>query len=82
VSFDTATLLPNGKVLIAAGQGSTILSSIELYDPVANSFATSTPAMNTARQSHAATLLPNGKVLIVGGNGNAGALNSTELYTP
>jgi hypothetical protein len=79
---DTATLLPNGKVLIAAGQGSTILSSTELYDPATNSFAASTPSMNTARQSHTGTLLPNGKVLITGGNGNAGALNSTELYTP
>src|SRR5260370_1275075 len=37
----TATLLPNGKVLIASGGNSTtgLLDSVELYDPAANSFA-------------------------------------------
>ena len=29
----TATLLPNGKVLVAGGNNSTALSSAELYDP-------------------------------------------------
>ena len=39
-SIATATLLPNGKVLIAGGSGSTgALSSTELYDPVSNTFA-------------------------------------------
>jgi hypothetical protein len=82
----TATLLPNGKVLIAGGYnnspGPGYLSSMELYDPVANTFAASTPTMNTARFNATATLLPNGKALIAGGQGNAGALSSTELYTP
>ncbi len=88
----TATLLPNGKVLIAGGfnyygpPGSNplwFLSSAELYDPVSNTFAASTPAMNFRREDAAATLLPNGKVLIAGGYGpNGGYQNSTELYNP
>jgi hypothetical protein len=80
----TATLLPNGKVLIAGGYGSLYsLKSTELYDPVTNKFATSPPMMNTARGTATATLLPNGKVLIAGGIDNAGnVLNSTELYDP
>jgi hypothetical protein len=81
-----ATLLPNGKVLIAGGfngMSSSSLSSTELYDPVTNTFAplAATPVMNTARESTTATLLPNGNVLIVGGYDND-FLSSIELYTP
>jgi hypothetical protein len=89
--YATATLLPNGKVLIAGGQtlvaphlyGS--LALIQLYDAATNSFAASTPVMNTARDSATASLLPNGKVLIAGGETIAGGpvvISSTELYTP
>ena len=80
----TATLLPNGKVLIAGGQNNFApISSTELYDPVTNTFAASTPSMSTARSLATATLLPNGKVLIAGGNGTGSvALRSVELYDP
>ena len=72
----TATLLRNGKVLIAGGAnfdladvGSRILDSTELYDPVTNTFApaASTATMPLPHWNHTATLLPNGKVLIAGG---------------
>jgi Galactose oxidase, central domain/Kelch motif len=81
----TATLLPNGKVLIAGGyNGTTSLSSTELYDPVTNKFAaaTATPVMNAARDGATATLLPNGEVLIAGGGNGSTVLGSTELYDP
>ena len=81
----TATLLPNGKVLIAGGQNSgIILSSTELYDPATNTFAApgATAVMNAIRTSATATLLPNGKVLIAGGLGQGGRLTTTELYDP
>jgi Galactose oxidase, central domain/Abnormal spindle-like microcephaly-assoc'd, ASPM-SPD-2-Hydin len=80
----TATLLPNGKVLIAGGEAiGAIFSSTELYDPGTNSFAASTPMMNAARNFTAAiVLLPNGKVLIAGGYDNNVSLSSIELYTP
>lgn len=74
----TATLLPNGKVLVAGGYNSGgILASAELYDPVSSSWS-STGTMATPRLYHTATLLPNGKVLVAGGNG----LASAELYDP
>ena len=60
----TATLLPNGKVLVVGGfggPGSTILSSAEVYDPASNSWS-GAGSMTDARRLHTATLLPNGKV--------------------
>jgi hypothetical protein len=77
-----ATLLPNGRVLIAGGYGNTNSSSTELYDPTTNSFAATTAAMNAGRPSPTATLLPNGKILIAGGQAGFQFLSSTELYTP
>ncbi len=78
----TATLLKNGKVLMAGGFVSNGggLSSAEVYDPASKTF---TPAenMTVARASHTATLLPNGKVLISGGY-NGDYLKSAELYDP
>ena len=63
----TATLLPNGQVLVAGGFNSGIaLASAELYDP-ATGLWTATGSMATAREFHTATLLPNGQVLVAGG---------------
>ena len=64
-SEHTATLLPNGKVLVAGGIRS-LLTSAELYDPASGTW-TFTGSLNTAREQHTATLLPNGKVLVAGG---------------
>ena len=74
-----------GKVLIAGGGGnSSVLASVELYDPDTNSFAAvgNTPAMNVGRAFPTATLLTSGKVLIAGGESAASILSSTELYDP
>jgi hypothetical protein len=84
----TATLLPNGKVLIAGGSQLTpgalpstlYLASAELYDPSIGVF-TPTGEMTTTRSGHSATLLPTGKVLITGGWGNK-YLGRAELYDP
>jgi hypothetical protein len=67
--FATATLLPNGEVLIAGGFNSTsgVLSSAELYDPASGKFTATSNSMTTVRYGATATLLPNGEVLIAGG---------------
>ena len=44
----TATLLPNGKVLVAGGFNSLILASAELYDPASGTW-TATGSLATAR---------------------------------
>jgi hypothetical protein len=76
----TATLLPNGTVLVAAGANLACspLGSAELYDPVTESWSV-TPNLKMPRRNHTATLLSNGKVLAVGGD-YAGPPSSTELY--
>jgi subtilisin-like proprotein convertase family protein/N-acetylneuraminic acid mutarotase len=79
---NTATLLPNGKVLVAGGYGNSgYLSSAELYNPATGTW-TNTGSMTTVRYYHTATLLTNGLVLVAGGNGNGGTLASAELYDP
>jgi hypothetical protein len=80
----TATLLRNGKVLIAGGGDATgtAQSSAELYDPATGKFINVAP-MNSARKEHRAVLLGNGVVLIVGGVDSAGhVLANAELFDP
>jgi hypothetical protein len=75
-AFHTATLLPNGTVLVAGGGVEN--STAEIYDPATGSFST-TGGMEIGRSGHTATLLPNGSVLVAGGGLFAG-LASAELY--
>ncbi len=75
-TFHTATLLPNGKVLVAGGGDEN--STAEVYDPATGSFSIS-GGMEIGRSGHTATLLPNGSVLVAGGGIFAG-LASAELY--
>jgi Galactose oxidase, central domain len=81
-SGHTATLLPNGKVLIAGGMNGngTYFDGVEIFDAAANSFSTVRP-MSARRVGHSATLLPDGKVLIAGGF-NGDYLQGAELYDP
>src|SRR5262245_60349308 len=68
-NYHTATLLPNGKVLVAGGFN--LGTSAELYDPATDTW-TVTGSLRAARAYHQATLLPNGKVLIAGSLQNGG----------
>lgn len=80
----TATLLPNGKVLVAGGfenYGFMPLATAELYDPITGTWS-STGALANPRYDHTATLLPNGKVLVAGGAVYGYAIGSAELYDP
>ena len=82
----TATLLQDGRVLIAGGVNESCcspsdppLASAEIYDPATPSLTTSAGNMTTGRSGHTATLLPDGRVLIVGGDSSNG---TAEFYDP
>jgi N-acetylneuraminic acid mutarotase len=83
----TATLLMNGKVLVAGGAdqdpAGTATASAELYDPSTGTF-TQTGSMAVARFRHTAALLQDGRVLIVGGvpQDSANPTSTAELYDP
>lgn len=78
--YHTATLLPNGEVLVAGGAypGPPVgpappgafklvgLNSAELYDPATGQWSY-TGELNTLHAFHTATLLQNGRVLVVAG---------------
>ena len=82
-AFHTATLLQDGKVLIAGGvgvDGNTALNTVEIFDPAANTF-TPISNMNQSRFFHTSNLLSNGRVLIAGGIDFL-SLKSTEIFNP
>ena len=87
-SHHTATLLPDGKVLVVGGENALYLvePTAEIYDPVANTWSAPRAAPIAERSQHTATLLPSGLVLIAGGfdivNGLLTPLASAELYDP
>jgi len=80
----TATLLVDGRVLIAGGRGSEVTASAEIYDPKTGTF-TETGRLLAARYKHTAGLLPDGRVLIAGGSNDHdwnGTMSSAEVYDP
>jgi hypothetical protein len=82
-SGHTATLLSNGKVLIAGGmrRNQDFYRSAELYDPATGTFQP-TGDLNLARVGHVAVLLRSGKVLLAGGWSGFSGTASAELYDP
>lgn len=86
----TATLLADGRVLVAAGAGkggsntvaNNVTATVEIYDPKTDKWAPACSLLNV-RYSYNATLLAGGtRILISGGRGAAATLTSAEIYTP
>ena len=85
----TATLLEDGRVLLAAGSavelvGGQVMEAptaiAELYDPASGQFTATAGPLNQARFGHSANLLPDGRVLIYGGSNNLSTPLPAELY--
>lgn len=92
----TATLLRDGRVLVAGGDNSIVAdeskappSTAEIYDPAKGTFSATGP-LTTSRYNHAVVALPDGRVFLAGGYRCMGtwvsctpsALSSAELYDP
>jgi|SRR5579872_3486471 len=87
----SATLLPDGSVLVAGGQPSLksadATCGAEIYNPATGTFS-ATADMTTPRLEHAAVLLKSGQILITGGapavsqDRSLSAISSAEIFTP
>ena len=77
----SATLLPDGAVLVAGGVNATgVTASVDRYTPGSGVFV-AMPAMQTPRANHTATLLADGRVLVAGGTGADGrAVALVEIF--
>ncbi|MCU1239050.1 MAG: Ig-like domain (Group 3) [Candidatus Solibacter sp.] len=82
-SFAASTLY-DGTVLISGGLDASgnPLDSTEIFD-ISKGASVAGPALAEARANHQSYTLPgNGSVMVLGGTGKAGALASSEVYTP
>ena len=79
----TATLLTDGRVLIAGGWDATndVTAVSEIFNPAAGTF-TQAASLAVARASHTATRLNDGRVLIAGGDLAAVDQTAVEIYDP
>ena len=75
----TATLLPDGRVLVAGGTGGS--NTAETYDPATGVWSLTGP-MAQARRGHDAVLLPDERVLVAGGDAGAAPFGSAEVFDP
>ncbi len=73
--YSTATVLKNGKVILAGSD-----FNCQLYDTILKKWRV-VDSINKIRQMHTSELLPNGEVIIIGGQTSANnAFRSCEIY--
>lgn len=75
----TATLLPDGRVLVAGGTGIETLQSAELYLPGSRSWEAAGD-LQGPRSGHVALALPDGEVLVLGGSGGSDLPTTSEMF--
>jgi N-acetylneuraminic acid mutarotase len=78
----TATLLANGRVLIAGGQNPDGNPRAEIYDPKTGRFRKTGSMTCPPLAGSTATLLVDGQVLIAGGNCYSAIFQFASLYSP
>ena len=79
-----AITLSDGRVLVAGGNdGTTVLSSCEIYDPKTNTW-TLTGSMNDPRYRFPMITIADGRIMVAGGliNMGVGTTNDVEIYDP
>ena len=81
----TATVLSDGRVLVAGGKGLVIrgapTAAVEIFDPATGDW-TMVAELPLARENHRATLLGDGRVLVTGGRGSNSYPMSGAIYDP
>ena len=78
----TATVLSDGRILIAGGsQGSRLLPECEVYDPERGQFHATAP-LNFPRTGHTAVTVAGGRIVLAGGFDGKSLLDTIEVFVP
>ena len=83
-SYQSATLLDNGRVLIAGGEtaSGTELNTASVYNPATGKFTPTANDMSAAHSQGFADLLSDGRVLVGGGFNTMGGVSAADIYDP
>lgn len=79
----SATLLPDGSVLLAGGENTAGASrDLEIFNPLTDRITLLAAKLSSPRTNHAAAALRDGRVLILGGTDGTQLLSSVDVYNP
>jgi Bacterial Ig-like domain (group 3)/Kelch motif len=81
----TIATLNDGRVIVAGGYttGNIPTNSIEIYNPVSNTWSIVPGGLSEPRAEHTMTVMQDGRVLVAGGMGSAGQPVATlEIFDP
>ena len=78
---NTATLLPDGRILVVGGYAYGALASAEVWDPATAIFGPA-GSLTDGRRNPTDALLPDGRVVIVGGEGDFDNVAAAEVWVP
>jgi WD40 repeat protein len=82
--FTQTVLLPNGRVLVFGGSDETTngLTSAEVYNPTANTWAPAGSMSVIRRAGASAVVMQDGKVLVAGGHSGSAHISDAEIFDP